>query len=389
MRDAGYPAHSAAAIEAVASTGGQLMPPMMGAAAFVMAEFLEVEYREVVLAALIPAILYYVALFIQTDLQAARDGIKRVDAARIPARWPVLKAGWVFIIPFVVIIFALFRLNLSPEASALWAALALVPLGLLIGYKGVRMRPRQILGTLSETGYAVVEIMMIGAAAGIIMGVLNITGLGFALTLALVKMAQGNLALLLVLAALVCIVLGMGMPTLGVYILLALLVAPSIVEMGVDRMAAHLFVLYLGMMSMLTPPVAIAAFAAASVAKADAMRTGFAAVRLGWSAYVVPFLFVLSPELLMKGDAIDIAITFVTAVAGVWLASIGVVGYFARRLDVGIRLLFVAAGLSLLLPAGAFAWGMWSNAAGAGLAALLLTRELGLARRATAVEKRE
>ena len=216
MREGGYPAHSAAAIEAVASTGGQLMPPMMGAAAFVMAELLETQYKEVVLAALIPAILYYVALFIQSDLQAARDGIGRVDEADIPKRWPVVKAGWIFIVPFVVIILALFEWNLQPETAALYAAGTLLPIGLLLGYKGRRMRVEEIWTTLSRTGFNVVEILMIGAAAGMIMGVLNITGLGFGLSLALVKFAQGNLLVLLVLAALVCIVLGMGMPTLGV-----------------------------------------------------------------------------------------------------------------------------------------------------------------------------
>ena len=375
MRQGGYPAHSAGAIEAVASTGGQLMPPMMGAAAFLMAEFLEIEYKDVVLAALIPAILYYVALFLQTDLQAARDGIKRIDPSLIPARWPVLKAGWVFIIPFAVIIVCLFNLNLSPESSALWAAASLIPAGLLLGYKGKRMKVRQIFTTLSETGTGVVEIVMIGAAAGIIMGVLNISGLGFGLTTAMVSFAQGNLALMLLMAALVCIILGMGMPTLGVYIIVALMVAPALVELGVDLMAAHLFALYFGMMSMLTPPVAIAAFAAANVAKADPMRTGFAAVGFGWSAYIVPFLFVLSPELLMQGDIWQILLAFITAVAGVWLASVGVVGYLIRPIELPFRCLFAVAGILLLLPASAFPFALWSDPIGLVLAVAIVGRE--------------
>ncbi len=381
MRQAGYPAHSAAAIEAVASTGGQLMPPMMGAAAFVMAEFLEIEYKEVVLAALIPAVLYYVALFLQTDLQAARDGIMRIDEALIPSRWPVLKAGWVFVIPFVVIFVCLFNFNLSPESSALWASAALIPTGLLIGYKGKRMKLRQIFTSLSETGVGVVEIVMIGAAAGIIMGVLNITGLGFGLTLALTKFAQGNLPVLLILSALVCIILGMGMPTLGVYILVALLVAPSLIEVGVNEMAAHLFALYFGMMSMLTPPVAIAAFAAASVAKADAMRTAFASVGFGWSAYIVPFLFVASPELLMQGDPWHILLAFVTAVAGVWLVSVGMIGYLTRPLDMSFRCLFAVAGILLLVPASAFPFALWSDPIGLVLAVAIVGREWLFARR--------
>ena len=375
MRRGGYPAHSAAAIEAVASTGGQLMPPMMGAAAFVMAEFLEIEYTAVVLAALIPAILYYVTLFLQTDLQAARDGIARIDEDRIPPRAPVLKAGWIFVVPFAVIIVCLFSLNLSPAAAALWAAAALIPIGVLIGYRGKRMRLRQIAATLSETGTGVVEIVMIGATAGIVMGVLNITGLGFGLTLALGKFAGGNLPILLILAALVCIVLGMGMPTLGVYILVALLVAPSLIEAGVNEIAAHMFALYFGMMSLLTPPIAIAAFAAASVAKADAMRTGFASVAFGWSAYIVPFLFVASPELLMQGNPLHILLAFVTAVAGVWLVAAGIVGYFLRPLGMPLRGLFAIAGISLLLPATAFPFAIWSDPIGIALAVAIIGRE--------------
>jgi TRAP transporter 4TM/12TM fusion protein len=383
MRRAGYAAHSAAAIEAVASTGGQLMPPMMGAAAFVMAEFLQIQYSEVVLAALIPAVLYYFALFIQTDLQSARDGIARVEEALIPRVWPVARAGWYFLIPFVVIIVALFRYNLSPETSALYAAVSLIPIGVLLGYKGRRMPLRAVARTVSETGVGVVEIIMIGATAGMIIGVLNITGLGFALTLALVKFAFGSLPLLLVLAALVCIVLGMGMPTLGVYILLAALVAPSIVELGVGEISAHLFVMYFGMMSMLTPPVAIAAFAAASVAGADAMRTGFAAMKCGWLAYVVPFLFVVSPALLMHGSVAEVALAFVTALAGVWLVSVGMVGYFRRPLDLLNRSGFVVAGLAMLIPDSAVHWGIWTDIGGALVGALLVTRECMATRRST------
>ena len=253
MRKGGYPAHAAGAIEAVASTGGQLMPPMMGAAAFVMAEFLQIGYRDVVLAALIPAILYYVALFIQADLFAARGGITRVDPELIPARLKVLRAGWPYIVPFAVVILCLFHFNLRPHASALWAAGSLIPIGLLLGYKGERMSWRAAVAALGRTGAIVVQIVMIGAMAGIVIGVLNITGLGFALTQAIIQFAGGNLFLILVLAALISIVLGMGMPTLGVYLLLATLVAPSMVEVGIRPMAAHLFALYFGMLSMITP----------------------------------------------------------------------------------------------------------------------------------------
>ncbi len=372
MKKGGYPAHTAGAIEAVASTGGQLMPPMMGAAAFVMAEFLQISYQEVVLAALIPAILYYVALFIQADLFAAREGIARVDEDSIPPRWPVFRAGWPYVVPFAVVILCLFYLNLRPETSALWAAGSLVPIGLLIGYQGERMRWWVIFTVLAKTGALCVQVLMISCMAGIIIGVLNITGLGFALTQAIIHLAGGQTAMILVLAALISIVLGMGMPTLGVYLLLATLVTPSMVEVGIPPMAAHLFALYFGMLSLITPPVAVAAFTAATVAESDFLRTGFAAVHFGWTAYVVPFLFVLAPELLMQGSAVTILHTSATAVIGVWLVSAGFMGFFARPLGVGHRVLFMAAGALLFFPAGGVSYGIWTDVAGACLAGVLV-----------------
>jgi TRAP transporter 4TM/12TM fusion protein len=381
MRKSGYDAASAGAIEAVASTGGQLMPPMMGVAAFVMAELLNVEYGEVVLAALIPAILYYAALFIQVDLQAARDGIKPIERSLIPRVWPVLRSGGLFLIPFVVIVLCLFRWHLQPETAALYAALSLLPIGFLIGYQGDRLKLSEFVRVFSRTGRSSLEILMIGGAAGAIIGVLNISGLGFALTLELVGFAGGNLLVLLILAAIVCIILGMGMPTLGVYILLATLVAPAIVELGVPTLAAHLYVLYYGMMSMITPPVAIAAFAAASLANAPMMKTGWNAVKYGWSAYIVPFLFVFSPTLIMRGDVWHIALTCVTALAGVWMVSVAVMGYMARPIASAIRLAFAVGGLALLLPVDAFATAIWVNMAGLLAMAILLASEFVVSRR--------
>ena len=371
MKKGGYPAHTAGAIEAVASTGGQLMPPMMGAAAFVMAEFLQISYQEVVLAALIPALLYYVALFIQADLFAARERIARVDEDSIPPRWPVFRAGWPYVVPFAVVIWCLFYLNLRPETSALWAAGSLVPVGLFIGYQGEKMRWWVIFTVLAKTGALCVQVLMISCMAGIIIGVLNITGLGFALTQAIIHLAGGQTALILLLAALISIVLGMGMPTLGVYLLLATLVTPSMVEVGIPPMAAHLFALYFGMLSLITPPVAVAAFTAATVAESDFLRTGFAAVHFGWTAYVVPFLFVLAPELLMEGSALQILHTAATAVIGVWLVSAGFMGFFARPLGAIHRVLFMAAGFLLFFPAGGVSYGIWTDVAGACLAGVL------------------
>ena len=384
MRRSGYSPESAGAIEAVASTGGQLMPPLMGASAFVMAEFLEVPYSDVVIAAIVPAVLYYVALFIVADLEAARTGIARVDRGTLPAVRRVLRAGWFFPLPFGVLIWLLFAGNARPETAALYSASVLAVCALVFGYEGKRLGWTDAYEALRETGHAAVELILIVAAAGLVIGVLNLSGLSFGLTLTLVKFGGGNLAILLVLAAMICIVLGMGMPTLGVYVLVAALVAPALTEVGVDRMAAHMFVLYFGMMSMITPPVAIAAFAAATLTRADPMRTGYAAVRFGWVAYIIPFLFVLSPTLILKGPPASIALAVVTALVGVWLISVAVAGYISRPLSVPMRLVFAASGLAALVPAGGTAADWAIDAAGVAGGLLLSFREWRAARGRTA-----
>ena len=273
MRRSGYSNEDSAGVEAVASTGGQLMPPMMGIAAFLMAEILQRPYSEIVIAAIIPALLYYIALFTHVDLLAVRDRIKPLQASQIGKLGPIFSKGWLFFIPFVVIIMGLFTFNLQPETAAVYGSVSLLPIGLFLGYGTIKLSLRDALPILVRAGQAALEIMMISAAAGIIIGVLNISGLGFALTLELVYMLDGNLLILLLVVASMSIVLGMGMPTVGVYLLLATLLAPSIVESGIPALAAHLFVFYFGIMSLITPPVAIAAFTAATLARADAFKT--------------------------------------------------------------------------------------------------------------------
>lgn len=378
MKRGGYSRESAAAIEAVSSTGGQFMPPVMGAVAFLMAEFLRVPYSEVVLAAIVPAVLYYVALFIQADLEAVKHGIRRVDEADIPRLRSVLRAGWFFVVPFAVVVISLFSFGQQPETAALYGSLTVIAGGLLLGYGGRRMPLSAIWHALTGTGRNVLDIIMIAAAAGFIIGVLNRTGLGFGLTYTLVQFGDGSLIALLVLAAVMCIVLGMGMPTVGVYLLLAVLIAPSLEEVGIPPMASHLFIFYFGMLSMVTPPLAIASFFAASIAKANPMRTAFASMRFGWTAYVVPFLFVFSPSLLMVGSAVDIAQAITTAVAGVWLVSVGAIGHLNAPVGWPLRLGFVISGLMMLVPKGMFAGAWWTDAVGlalgAGITALAVAR---------------
>ncbi len=349
MKKGGYPSEKAGAIEAVASTGGQLMPPMMGAAAFLMAEFLSVPFTDVILAALIPAVLYYVSLFIQADLYAGRENIKPAEDVSLRAS-EVLSKGWPYIIPFFVIIFGLFQLNLRPQTAAMYAVGVTIPIALIWGYRGVRMPWQKTFTALGTTGVAVTNLLMVSGMAGVVIGVLNITGLGFALTQAIIQLSGGNLAIILLMAGAISIILGMGMPTVGVYLLLATLVIPSMVEAGVPPIAAHMFAFYFGILSMITPPVAAAAFAAATVAKSDFLRTGFAAVAFGWPAYVVPFIFALSPEMLWQGTPFEIARIFLLSVAGVFLISAGWIGFWAGRMGAPWRIAFVVAGVACLLP---------------------------------------
>lgn len=363
MKRGGYPGHKAGAIEAVASTGGQLMPPVMGAAAFLMAEFLQISYASVALAALLPGVLFYMALFIQADLEAGKLGLKPVDRADYPPRGVVI-TGWHFVVAFAILIVALFSFNWLPDRAAYLASFVVVVTSIVFGYGRARPSLAALWKAVVDTGFGVVEILLISAAAGIVIGVLSITGLSFNLTYALITIGGGNILVLLVLCAIVSIILGMGMPTLGVYVLLATLVAPAMVELGIDKLAAHMYVLYFGMMSMITPPVAIAAFAAAAIAGAEPMRTGFAAMKFGWTAFIIPFLFVASPNLLLRGEPLDIVAAVITAVIGVWLVSVGMAGYFMGHVGWLLRALFIAAGILSLIPANAFAGAIWSDIVG-------------------------
>jgi TRAP transporter 4TM/12TM fusion protein len=381
MRKAGYRPHSAAAIEAVASTGGQLMPPVMGAVAFVMAEYLDVSYTQVVIAAIVPSLLYYIALFIQTDLEAARENIAPVPKELIPAIGPVLKHGWIFAAPFFVLIYGMFWMNLLPEEAALYASGLLLLVGVALGYRGKRMGWRDVFDSVARTGVLVLDLVMIGAAVGIIIGILNLSGLGFALTLMLVNIGSGNLMLLLLLAGAVCFVLGMGMPTLAVYILVATLIAPAMIEAGIQPMAAHMFVLYLAMLSFITPPVCIAAFAAANLARADPMMTGFAATRFGWAAFFVPFIFVFEPSLLLQGTATELVHDVGTAIAGVWIGSMGIAGYSMRPIGWIERTAYAMTGFLLLLPASLISTTNITTYLGLVLAVILLGRDYLAVRR--------
>ena len=350
MKDGGYQKETAGAIEAAASTGGQLMPPIMGAAAFLLAENLQANYIDVMKAALIPSILYYISLFMFADLEAGRRQIDRVPDHMIPNLSAVIKRGWFVFIPFALILIALFNFNLRPETAALVAVLSFIIISLFLRYDGSKLEISLFLKSFISAGKAAVEIILICAIAGMIIGLVARSGLSFGLGFFLVQLGKSSLLLLLIVTAVVCIVMGMGLPTVGVYLLLASLAAPPLVELGLNPMAAHLFVLYFGMLSMLTPPVAIAAFVAANLAKADAMRTALEAVRIGWPAYLIPFIFVATPELLLNGSLPMIVIVLVKSLIGVAIITSGIVGFWKAELNSFERLLLMISGIIVLLP---------------------------------------
>jgi TRAP transporter 4TM/12TM fusion protein len=343
----------AAAVEAVSSTGGQLVPPVMGAAAFLMAEFLGVPYRDVALAALAPSLLFYLALFVYCDFAAGRDRLLLVDASRLPRARDVLKSGWHYALPFVALFVALFWWNWSAQLAALFGCAILYVTCTVFGYRGRRMKLRDVGWTIASTGGAVLEVIVICAGAGLVIGVLNLTGLAFGLTLYLGQLAEADILVLLLAAAAISIVLGMGMPTVAVYVLLAALIAPAMVKAGLDPMAAHMFLLYFGMLSMITPPVALASFAAAGIAKADFWSTGWQGVKIGWIAYVVPFVFVFQPSVLFRGNVWIGLWEIATASFGVVLGTAAVVGHAKGPLAWPWRLAAAAAALLLFLPAEA------------------------------------
>ncbi len=377
MKRAGYPPTQAAAIEAVASTGGQIMPPVMGAAAFLIAEYLGIPYAQVALAALVPAILYYVTLFIQVDLLAARNGIHGLPRAELPRLFSVMRRSAGFVVPLIVLIVLMFFLNRRAEEAGLIATLAALVVGFLT--PGIRVGPREIFKILISMGRSMLEIAAITGLAGVVIGILQLTGLGFTLTLTLLNLGHSSAPLLLVLTAIVSIILGMGMPTTAVYVLLAVLVAPGLSKLGILPIAAHLFIFYFGMLSMITPPVCIATYAAASIGKTDPIRTGWEGMRLCSIAYIVPFLFVFSPSLLLIGHWYQVVASVATAVVGAILLGVGLVGYLFRPVAVIKRILFVLAATGLLIPvvhSGKIAALTWaSNIVGLALAILLVSLE--------------
>ena len=348
MKRMGYRPSLAGAIEAAASTGGILMPPVMGAAAFLMADILAVPYWSIVVAAFLPGVLYYVAMFTMVDFEGARDEIKGIPREQIPPLWQTIKRGWYLLVSIFVLLFLLGYLSLPVDQSALAALLTLM---VLAACRRGGLRGKRFMTALEDGGRLLAEIGSAGAAVGIIMGGFALTGLGALLPQAMQALAGDNLFILLVLAAFASIVLGMGAPPLLVYVLLAATVAPAIIKAGVLPIAAHMFIFYFGLLSMLTPPVALSALIASRVAEANFWLTSIESCRLGIIAFIIPFFFVYQPVLLLEGSPIDLIHAIVTAVTGVIGLSAALTRYFFTRvLSIWEVALLAAGGLLLLYP---------------------------------------
>lgn len=327
MKRTGYPAHYAAAIEACSSTGGTLMPPVMGAVAFIMASFLGVPYAEVMIAAFLPALLFYLTLLFQVDNYAARRGLTGLPAAEIPALGATLKDGWPYLLSVAMLIYMLLFMRVESHAPYYATAVLLV---ISLFKRSHRLTVNRGLGLLAELARSVGNLVAILAGIGLVVGGLSYTGVAGAFSRELLLYAGGSVPLMLIAGAVTSFVLGMGMTVSACYIFLSILLAPALVEAGLNPLASHLFILYWGMMSYITPPVALASVTAAGVAGCNGFTAGIWSMRLGAVLFVLPFLFVVNPNLILQGEPLPVLTAALTAMTAVWLLASAFEGWLYR-----------------------------------------------------------
>jgi len=356
MKRVGYPPHYAGGIEAVASTGGCIMPPVMGAAAFVMADIMGVGYAAVVKAALLPALLYYAALFVQIHMRAISSDIRGLSADELPNWRSTVRRRWHLVISPGVLIYLLIWENASAMKSVLWAIVSLLFISTLRA--DTRLTGRKFLEAIADAGRQTVPVTLGCALAGMMIGVVTITGIGLKFATGIIGLAGENLPLILVLLMIASLILGMGVTATVAYLLPAIIVAPVLTKMGVTQMAAHFFCFYFATISYITPPVAIGAYAAAGIANASPMKTGWTASRLGIVGFIIPFLFVKHPTLLMDGSAGNIFIAALTAFMGIFALSGALEGWFLGRCNFFQRAILFIGALLMMKP------GFFSDIAG-------------------------
>ena len=343
MRKVGYRPAFAAAVEAAASTGGQIMPPVMGAVAFVMAEMVGLQYSHIALAATIPAVLYFFSIIVMVDCEAARHNLNGEDPALLPNVRKLLRYKWAYLFPIVVIFVALLGFGVSTSRAALLGIATTLIIPFLA--PGANVTFRKCADALAISGQDILSIIAACAVAGIIIGVLGMTGLGAKIGMLMMAVAQGNLFVMLVASMIFSIILGMGMPTVAAYIVAASVVGPPLVQAGLPMLHAHLFICYFAIFSAVTPPVALTAYTAAGIANANPNKVGIEAFKLCLAAFIVPYMFVYSPALLLEGSALGSAYTTLTAVIGIIFLGSAIQGWFFGLLNPVQRLLLGAAAL--------------------------------------------
>jgi TRAP transporter 4TM/12TM fusion protein len=348
MKDTGYKPSSAGAIEAVASTGGQIMPPVMGAAAFIMADTLGVAYWDIVKVAFIPAFLFYLALFFMVDFEAAKTRLRGIASATLPDAKKMLLSSGYLLLPILCLVYFLGVARISAQKAAFYTIVLIIFLSYI--RKDTRITPVKFLKALVSGAIGGMEVGIVCGCAGIIISIILRSGLGMQLTSLLIDISGGILIVLMVLTMITSIVLGMGLPTSACYIIVAILIAPAMVKMGVQPMAAHLFAFYYGCLSTITPPVALASYAGAGLAGASPIATGWSAMRFGLCGFIVPFMFVYGPPLIFVGSALEIILAIVTACAGTYLLSISLMGYQFTAVPRALRIIYFACALCMIMP---------------------------------------
>lgn len=362
MKRMGYKATFAGAVEVAASTGGSLLPPVMGAAAFIMAEYTGIDYIDIAFAALIPALLYYVPIYLQVHLRAKRENLAPVDLSLIPTLAVTLREGGLFVVPLVAITWALVE-GYTPTYAAVYGVIAVFVVSLF--RKSTRLGPRQIYDILAETSLRTVPVAGACAAAGLVIGGITMTGLASKFSTLVFLLSGADLFSSLLIAATLTTLLGMGMPTPSAYILAAVLISPVMRALGVEDLPGHLFLLYFAVMSALTPPVAVAAYAASAIADANPLKIAAQSVKIAIGAFLIPFCFVYNQGLLMQGTLWEIVFATTSAVCGLVMIAIAAEGYWNTHIPWFIRLIYAASGL-LFLAAGYFTVALALTALAAG-----------------------
>jgi len=350
MKKIGYTPDFAAAVEAVASTGGIILPPVMGAIAFIMAEWIEVSYAQIVVAAAAPAALYFLIVFVSVHLQAHKDGISPLPRAELPLFWPSFRRGWYYLIPMAALVYFLVIASYPPGMAGIYTCGVVFLTSFLSRDRSYWLTPKRIMAAFDEGVRRWITVAAITASVGIMIGALELSGVGIKFSRFIVDLAGGDLTLTLLFVGVVSLIVGMGLDATPAYITLATLMAPALIRLGVSDMAAHLYVIYWGLASFYTPPTCIAVFVTSSIADSKVWPTGWEAVKLGIAAFLIPFAFVYSPGLLMEGSIDRIVLAIVTAAVGATLLAAGIRGYAFSILNPLQRLVMCAAGLLLIAP---------------------------------------